>query len=208
MLIDGCHTTGRPRALPPAAARQRCPPFCRRINLAASGDGKCRIRRPVEIQESRSSHVTDCGAPHVFPAICMVPLLGVSTRRFFFMLGASQLGNLRRIYTSQWPILSHSPFTFDLLTTHLVLVVLHVAPDAQQLSPTLRVPTSFTISSMPGLVSDATRIWELNVYWPLGSQCGVWDSKTKGVDVWECIRPRVYYPLPRRRHAPLTLYSL
>ena len=49
---------------------------------------------------------------------------------------------------------------------------------------------SLLLQSMPGLVSDATRIWELNVYWLLGSQCGVWDSKTKGVDVWECIRPR------------------
>ncbi|KAK7695826.1 hypothetical protein QCA50_000464 [Cerrena zonata] len=41
---------------------------------------------------------------------------------------------------------------------------------------------------MPGLVSDATRIWELNVYWPVGSQCGVWDIKGKKVDVWECLR--------------------
>ncbi|KAI0796655.1 hypothetical protein C8Q75DRAFT_802342 [Abortiporus biennis] len=42
---------------------------------------------------------------------------------------------------------------------------------------------------MPGLVSDATRIWEINVFWPLGSQCGVWDPKLKRVEVWECIRP-------------------
>ncbi|RDX51007.1 hypothetical protein K466DRAFT_593595 [Polyporus arcularius HHB13444] len=42
---------------------------------------------------------------------------------------------------------------------------------------------------MPGLVADATRIWELNLYWPLHAQCGVWDPKGKGVDVWECIRP-------------------
>ncbi|GBE88769.1 hypothetical protein SCP_1401740 [Sparassis crispa] len=41
---------------------------------------------------------------------------------------------------------------------------------------------------MPGLVSDATRIWELNIYWTVNSQCGVWDPKGKGVDVWECIR--------------------
>lgn len=46
--------------------------------------------------------------------------------------------------------------------------------------------------TMPGLVSDATRIWELNVYWPQGSQCGVWDAKSKGVDIWECIRARAY----------------
>ena len=43
---------------------------------------------------------------------------------------------------------------------------------------------------MPGLVADATRIWELNLYWPLHAQCGIWDPKGKGVDVWECIRPR------------------
>ncbi|KAI0669770.1 hypothetical protein C8Q78DRAFT_1079697 [Trametes maxima] len=43
---------------------------------------------------------------------------------------------------------------------------------------------------MPGLVADATRVWELNLYWPLHAQCGVWDPKGKGVDVWECIRPR------------------
>ncbi|THH28951.1 hypothetical protein EUX98_g5243 [Antrodiella citrinella] len=42
---------------------------------------------------------------------------------------------------------------------------------------------------MPALVRDATRIWELNVFWPLHSQCGVWDSKSRKVDVWECIRP-------------------
>lgn len=45
---------------------------------------------------------------------------------------------------------------------------------------------------MPGLVSDATRIWEVNIYWTLHSQCGVWDPKGKGVDIWECIRPREY----------------
>ena len=45
---------------------------------------------------------------------------------------------------------------------------------------------------MPGLVSDATRIWELNLYWPLHAQCGVWDPKGKGVDVWECVRARTY----------------
>ena len=49
-----------------------------------------------------------------------------------------------------------------------------------------------SITAMPGLVSDATRIWELNVFWPVGSQCGVWDSKTKGVDVWACIRARMF----------------
>lgn len=49
---------------------------------------------------------------------------------------------------------------------------------------------------MPGLVSDATRIWELNIYWALHSQCGIWDPKGKGVDIWECIRPRAYCDPP------------
>lgn len=50
---------------------------------------------------------------------------------------------------------------------------------------------------MPGLVSDATRVWEVNVYWPMNAQCAVWDVKGKGVDVWECIRPRKYPCLSR-----------
>ncbi|KAF9051426.1 hypothetical protein CVT24_000799 [Panaeolus cyanescens] len=42
---------------------------------------------------------------------------------------------------------------------------------------------------MPGVVvGNATRIWELNVHWTLHSQCGVWDPKSRGVDIWECIR--------------------
>ena len=45
---------------------------------------------------------------------------------------------------------------------------------------------------MPGLVSDATRIWELNIQWAVNAQCGVWDPRGKGVDVWECIRAREY----------------
>ena len=62
----------------------------------------------------------------------------------------------------------------------------------------LRTNTSpshpFTIatisSSMPAVVSNATRIWELNIHWALFSQCGVWDPKGRGVDIWECIRAR------------------
>ncbi|TFK38088.1 hypothetical protein BDQ12DRAFT_666313 [Crucibulum laeve] len=42
---------------------------------------------------------------------------------------------------------------------------------------------------MPGaVISNATRIWELNVHWALYSQCGVWDPRGRGVDIWECIR--------------------
>src|SRR6266702_8666799 len=43
---------------------------------------------------------------------------------------------------------------------------------------------------MPAVVSNATRIWELNIHWDLFSQCGVWDAKGRGVDIYECIRAR------------------
>lgn len=43
---------------------------------------------------------------------------------------------------------------------------------------------------MPSAVSNATRIWEVNIHWDLYSQCGIWDQKGKGVDIWECIRAR------------------
>ncbi|KAH9048413.1 hypothetical protein EDB84DRAFT_1556869 [Lactarius hengduanensis] len=41
---------------------------------------------------------------------------------------------------------------------------------------------------MPAVVSNATRIWELNIHWDLYSQCGIWDPKGRGVDIYECIR--------------------
>jgi hypothetical protein len=42
---------------------------------------------------------------------------------------------------------------------------------------------------MPGaVVGNATRIWELNVYWAVNAQCGIWDPRGRGVDIWECIR--------------------
>ncbi|KAG2036788.1 hypothetical protein BDR03DRAFT_865370 [Suillus americanus] len=44
---------------------------------------------------------------------------------------------------------------------------------------------------MPGAtpyIGNATRIWEINVHWSLYSQCGIWDPKGRGVDIWECIR--------------------
>ncbi|KAG1736148.1 uncharacterized protein EDB91DRAFT_1204316 [Suillus paluster] len=46
---------------------------------------------------------------------------------------------------------------------------------------------------MPGTtpyIGNATRIWEINVHWSLYSQCGIWDPKGRGVDIWECIRAR------------------
>ncbi|TCD71915.1 hypothetical protein EIP91_000047 [Steccherinum ochraceum] len=52
------------------------------------------------------------------------------------------------------------------------------------------MPALVTDRMRPGaVVSDATRIWELNVHWPLHAQCGIWDPRGKGVDIWECIRP-------------------
>ncbi|KDQ31807.1 hypothetical protein PLEOSDRAFT_1034807 [Pleurotus ostreatus PC15] len=38
------------------------------------------------------------------------------------------------------------------------------------------------------VISNATRIWELHVHWPMYSQCGVWDPHKRGVEVWECVR--------------------
>ena len=51
------------------------------------------------------------------------------------------------------------------------------------------------LSTMPSAVSNATRIWEVNIHWDLYSQCGIWDQKGKGVDIWECIRARQSQPI-------------
>ena len=40
------------------------------------------------------------------------------------------------------------------------------------------------------VISNATRIWELNVHWSIYSQCGIWNAKRRGVDIWECIQER------------------
>ncbi|KAI0319293.1 hypothetical protein OF83DRAFT_1055222 [Amylostereum chailletii] len=43
---------------------------------------------------------------------------------------------------------------------------------------------------MPGTVIDNTTLsWEVNVHWALYAQCAVWDTKKRGLDIWECIRP-------------------
>lgn len=83
----------------------------------------------------------------------------------------------------------------------------HPHPDSTTLLPSqytiplqralhLHSPTPLThhsaIHNMPAVVSNATRIWELNIYWSLHSQCGVWDPKGRGVDIWECIRARTF----------------
>jgi hypothetical protein len=40
------------------------------------------------------------------------------------------------------------------------------------------------------VIENSTRIWDLNIHWPLYSQCAVWDPVMKGVFVYECIRER------------------
>jgi hypothetical protein len=40
------------------------------------------------------------------------------------------------------------------------------------------------------VIGDATRAWELNVHWELYSHCGVWDPRSRGVNIFECIRDR------------------
>lgn len=59
---------------------------------------------------------------------------------------------------------------------------------------------------MPAVVSNATRIWEVNMHWDLHAQCGIWDAKGKGVDIWECIRAREPSPLIRRHFAILITF--
>ncbi|KAJ7740006.1 hypothetical protein DFH07DRAFT_751947 [Mycena maculata] len=41
---------------------------------------------------------------------------------------------------------------------------------------------------MATTIGVSTKIWERNQHWTLYSQCGVWDSATRSVQVWECIR--------------------
>ncbi|KAJ8083017.1 hypothetical protein PM082_008878 [Marasmius tenuissimus] len=50
--------------------------------------------------------------------------------------------------------------------------------------------TTASVGSTPK-ISNATRIWELSIHWPVYSQCGVWDPRSKGVDIWECVRDHV-----------------
>lgn len=42
------------------------------------------------------------------------------------------------------------------------------------------------------VIKNATTIWDIGQNWPLSSQCGTWDVKGRGVDVWECIQARMY----------------
>ncbi|KAG6330743.1 hypothetical protein ID866_8346 [Astraeus odoratus] len=41
------------------------------------------------------------------------------------------------------------------------------------------------------VISAATKIWVANAHWSLYSQCCTWNPEG-GVDVWECIRPRMF----------------
>jgi hypothetical protein len=55
-------------------------------------------------------------------------------------------------------------------------------------------PHQSSILQMPEVaIGTATRIWELNTYWIIYSQCGVWDPLRRCVDVWECIRDRTLH---------------
>jgi hypothetical protein len=85
------------------------------------------------------------------------------------------------------PLSSHRHLEFD-DTPHIFL-----PPPNQHNNVLFHHPSFFTliiIIVMPAVVSNATRIWELNINWELFSQCGVWDAKGRGVDIYECIRAR------------------
>ena len=80
-------------------------------------------------------------------------------------------------HSSPHPALGNGSFRRELLSTSATPV-------------TCPHTTRLQYPAMPGLVNDVTRIWEVNLHWPVNAQCGVWNSKQKGVDVWECIRAR------------------
>lgn len=61
-----------------------------------------------------------------------------------------------------------------------------------------RLPLLSRPPTMPAVVSNATRIWEVNIHWDLYAQCGIWDQKGKGVDIWECVRARESQPVTCR----------
>ncbi len=81
---------------------------------------------------------------------------------------------------------SSTPFPLPVL---LLTPFLHRSIYSSKLSSETTSHTS--AYTMPGtVIGNSTRIWELNSYWALYSQCGVWDSRGRGVDIWECIRDR------------------
>ena len=94
----------------------------------------------------------------------------------------------------KYPLFSSHPHLHpDLTTPRVHLPCLQRALPRQPPSPSFKSNTiDPAIHNMPAVVSNATRIWELNIYWDLFSQCGVWDPKRRGVDIWECIRARTF----------------
>ncbi|KAJ4465371.1 hypothetical protein C8J55DRAFT_441160 [Lentinula edodes] len=50
-------------------------------------------------------------------------------------------------------------------------------------------------------VGDVTRIWEINIHWPMYSQCSIWDGK--GVEIWECLVDRKSFPSNTRPPNPM-----
>ena len=64
-------------------------------------------------------------------------------------------------------------------------------PLACLLLPHLHPPLMHTTTMPAPVIKNATTIWDIGVNWPLSSQCGTWDAKGRGVDVWECILARM-----------------
>ncbi|EDR07969.1 uncharacterized protein LACBIDRAFT_297510 [Laccaria bicolor S238N-H82] len=59
-----------------------------------------------------------------------------------------------------------------------------LGPSSPSTSSTHYLPTPMSSA----VIGHSTKIWELNVHWPLYSQCAVWDPRRRGVDIWECVR--------------------
>jgi hypothetical protein len=75
-----------------------------------------------------------------------------------------------------WLYLNHHLSLFDTLP--------HATSDRLSYPPS-------TIA-MPGIVSDATKIWDENQAWACSAQCATWDPSGRRVDVWECVRERAF----------------
>lgn len=98
----------------------------------------------------------------------------------------------------------HNRTFLSLVSTnkHALCLVVHTPalPLPCSTPPLSKLDSANSRAIMPAVVSNATRIWELNIHWELFAQCAVWDLKRKGVDIWECIRARTsilaFHPHP------------
>lgn len=43
-------------------------------------------------------------------------------------------------------------------------------------------------------IGDATKAWQMNMHWPLYSQCAVWNQAKRRVEIFECMRDHVAAP--------------